>query len=659
MIKKKLQPTALALTCALIGAVGYKPAQAATTACTIGSSSGQLTFGAYDTGLSNRVLSADCATLDDSFDDEQSWANQAAFVSHVSRVSFDLQKAGKLTAVERVKLLAAAQASGVGSTLKVKLIGFNDFHGSVEASGSNPGVARFATKVAELKAANPLHAVVSAGDMIGASPLVSALFHDEPTIEAMNRIGIDFNAVGNHEFDEGKAEILRMQHGGNHPTDVFSGKGLPADLNTEGQFKGAQFGFLAANVQDTTTGQTVLPGVGIKDFLGHKVAFVGMTLESTPTIVSPAGVAGLSFKDEADTVNALIPQLKAQGIEAVVVLVHEGGAIVSGGANGCTGVSGAIVDIVKRLDPAVDLVVSGHTHQAYNCLLPNKANANVRVTSAGQYGRMVTDIDLLLDTRTHDVRSVVANNISIPNSSAVAESEPLKAVVEHYKAEALVPASRVIGRITATLSRETTAAGESSLGDVIADAQLDATDDPGFGDAVVALMNAGGIRADMPYSAPGKSNGQVTYGEAFTVQPFGNAMVTMTLSGADLKLALEQQFTGCTQGYPADAPAAGQPFARILQVSSSLRYAYSASAPACNKVDAASLRINGVVVDPAASYRITVNSFLADGGDQFYALRNGTNRLGGAVDTDAFEAYLSANPAGVAPGARNRITLLP
>ena len=364
-------------------------------------------------------------------------------------------------------------------------------------------------------------------------------------------------------------------------------------------------------------------------------------------------------RDFFANLTAELAKLKAQGIEAVVVLVHEGGTIVSGGANGCTGVSGAIVDIAKRLDPAVDLVVSGHTHQAYNCLLPNKASVPVRVTSAGQYGRMVSDIDLVLDTRTHDVRSVAANNISIPNNSTVAESESLKAVVTHYQAEAQAPATRVIGRITATLSRDATAAGESSLGDVIADAQLDATDDVGFGEAVVALMNPGGIRADLPYSAPGKIDGQVTYGEAFTVQPFGNSLVTMTLTGADLKLALEQQFTGCTQGYPVDGPVAGQPFNRMLQVSGTLSYAFSASAPACNKIGAASLKIKGVTVNPAASYRITVNSFLADGGDQFYALRNGTQRLGGAVDTDAFEAYLRANPTGVAPGPRNRYTQLP
>lgn len=651
------------LACAVFVLLGHgfiasAAAQAATTACQVGSAAGPITFGSFDTGVPNRVVSSDCATLDDAFRDEQPWGSQAAFITHVSQAAFGLQKAGKLSAAERVKLLAAATASKVGATLTVKLIGFNDFHGSIEAGGSNPGIARLATRIAELKAANPLHAVVSAGDMIGASPLVSALFHDEPTIEAMNRIGIDFNAVGNHEFDEGRDELLRMQHGGNHPTDAFSGKGMQQDLHQSGHFAGARFGFLAANVLDTQSGETVLPGVGIKDFLGNKVAFIGMTLEGTPTIVSPSGVAGLQFKDEADTVNALIPQLKAKGIQSIVVLIHEGGA-AAGGANACEGVSGAIVDIVRRLDAAVDLVISGHTHSAYNCLLPNSAGHPVRVTSAGQYGRLVSDIDLTLDTRTKDTLSVVANNIAIPNSGAVAEDARLTSLVEHYKAEAAVPAGRIIGRITATLSRSANPAGESSLGDVIADAQLDATDDEGFGNAVVAFMNPGGIRADLPFSAPGKSDGQVTYGEAFTVQPFGNAMVTLSLSGAHLKALLEQQFTGCTAGYPAGAPAAGQPFNRILQVSRGFSYRWSASGPACGKVDAASIQLNGATVDPAASYRVTVNSFLADGGDQFYVLRQGTGRLGGAVDTDAFEAYLRANPAGVAPGPMNRITLTP
>lgn len=620
---------------------------AAVQACTVGASAGTLTFDTYATGVDNRVLGTDCKTLDDAFDDEAAWGSQAAFLSHVSNVSFELLKARKISSAERVRLLSAAKASGVGTTLKVKLIAFNDFHGYIKAgegSSSNPGVARFSTRIQALKAANPLHAVVSAGDMIGASPLTSALFKDEPTIEAMNRIGIDFNAVGNHEFDEGKDELLRMQHGGNHPTDIYSGLGLPVDKRVDGEFAGARFKFLAANVTDTTSGQTVLPPYGVKDFLGNKVAFVGMTLEGTPTIVSPSGVAGLQFGDEANTVNALVPHLKAQGIESIVVLIHEGGA-ATGGINGCTGISGAIVDIVNRLDPAVDLVVSGHTHAAYNCLIPNSAGKNVRVTSGGQYARNLTDIDVLIDTRTKDVLSVAANNLVTGTGSATAEDPALVDLVAHYDSLAATPKARVIGKITAAISRNTNAAGESALGDVIADAQLDATDDIGMGEAVVAFMNPGGIRADLPFNAP---NGNVTYGDAFTVQPFGNSLVTLTLSGAQIKTLLETQFANCL----------GQTsFDRILQVSKGLTYNWSAGAACGNKVS--SIALNGVAIDPAASYRVTVNSFLADGGDAFAVLKDGTARLGGAVDTDAFEAYLQANPAGVAPGAQNRITRLP
>ncbi|WP_286742117.1 bifunctional metallophosphatase/5'-nucleotidase [Aquabacterium sp. UBA2148] len=620
---------------------------AAAQACTVGSSAGTLTFDTYATGVDNRVLGTDCKTLDDAFDDESAWGSQAAFLSHVSNVSFELLKNRKISSAERVRLLSAAKASGVGTTLKVKLIAFNDFHGYIKAgegSSSNPGVARFSTRIKALKAANPLHAVISAGDMIGASPLTSALFKDEPTIEAMNRIGIDFNAVGNHEFDEGKDELLRMQHGGNHPTDIYSGLGLPVDKRVDGEFAGARFKFLAANVTDTASNQTVLPAYGVKDFLGNKVAFIGMTLEGTPTIVSPSGVAGLQFGDEANTVNALVPSLKAQGIASIVVLIHEGGA-ATGGINGCAGISGAIVDIVNRLDPAVDLVVSGHTHAAYNCLIPNSAGKNVRVTSGGQYARNLTDIDVVIDTRTKDVLSVTANNLVTGTGTATAEDPALTDLVAHYDSLAATPKSRVIGKITAAISRTANAAGESALGDVIADAQLDATNDVGMGEAVVTFMNPGGIRADLPFNAP---NGDVTYGDAFTVQPFGNSLVTLTLSGAQIKTLLETQFANCL----------GQTtFDRILQVSKGFSYTWSAGAACGSKVS--NMALNGVAIDPVASYRVTVNSFLADGGDAFAVLKDGTNRLGGAVDTDAFEAYLQANPSGVAPGAQNRITRLP
>jgi 5'-nucleotidase len=632
----------ITLALALAAGIGASLPAAAQPSCMPGTAAGSVSFGAYDTGVPNHCL-ADGTRLDDRFADEGPWGDEQAFFRHVSEVSSGLVRGRQLSGVEHARLILAARRSEVGRQLKVKLIAFNDFHGNIKAfegSSSNPGVARLATRIKALKAANPMHAVVSAGDMIGASPLTSALFKDEPTIEAMNRIGIDFNAVGNHEFDEGKAELLRMQHGHNHPTDPYSGLGLPQDLR-EGHFAGAKFAFLAANVIDTQSGKTLLPAYGVKDFLGNKVAFVGMTLEATPTIVSPSGVAGLQFADEADTVNALVPHLHDKGIRSLVVLVHEGG-FAGSDINGCSGVSGPIVDIVARLDAAVDLVVTGHTHQAYNCLLPKRDGTLVRVTSAGQYGRNLSDIDLTIDTRSRDVAAVTATNLAT-GTTTTAEDPALTELVAHYDGLSIGPKSRIIGRVTAPISRTANAAGESALGDVIADAQLDATDDAGTGQAVVAFMNPGGIRADLPFNAPA---GDVTYGDAFTVQPFGNSLVTMTLTGAQIRTLLETQFPGCN----------GQTTRRILQVSTGFAYQYTEGA-ACNG-RVGNIVVNGAMVEPTTAYRVTVNIFLADGGDGFTVLTAGTQRLGGAVDVDAFEAYLKARPLGVGPGPQNRIVKL-
>ena len=536
----------------------------------------------------------------------------------------------------------AAQPPGVPTgTVDVQLLSINDFHGNLEPPAGSSGrigtinaggVEYLATHIRALEATNPNTVVVSAGDLIGASPLQSALFHDEPSIEAMNLIGLDFNAVGNHEFDEGAAELLRMQNGGCHPVDGC--------LDGDG-FAGADFNFLAANVVRSDNGKTLFPAYKIRSFAGAKVAFIGIVLEGTPTIVTPSGVAGLTFLDEADTVNALVPELKAKGVESIVVLIHEGGA-QTGLYNDCVGISGAIVDIVNRMDDAVDVVLSGHTHNAYNCVIDGKL-----VTSGSSFGRLVTDVDLTINRATGDVVSASANNVIVTRDVAKAADET--ALIAKYNVIAAPLANRIIGSITTNITRTNNAAGESALGDVIADGQLDATNDPGFGDAVVAFMNPGGIRADLTYpsSAAGEGDGNVTYGEMFTVQPFGNSMVTLTLTGAQIERVLEEQFPGCTLAT-----------ARILQVSTGFTYAWNAAGPVCDKVDPTTIAINGVAVNPAASYRVTVNSFLADGGDSFPTLKLGTDRLGGAVDTDAFEAYFVANSP-VAPGPQNRITLVP
>lgn len=529
-------------------------------------------------------------------------------------------------------------------TVNVQILALNDFHGNLlPPSGSSGrvgtinagGVEYLATHVNNLRALNPNTVVVSAGDMVGASPLLSALFHDEPTIEAFNLIGLDFNAVGNHEFDEGWDELVRLQEGGCHPVDGC--------LDGDG-FEGAEFQFLAANVTRKDNGKTIFPAYKMRAFAGAKIAFIGMTLEGTPSIVTPSGIAALDFHDEADTVNALIPELKKKGIETIVVLIHEGGAPATFDYNGCIGVSGPIVDIVNRFDDEVDVVISGHTHQPYNCVIDGKL-----VTSAFSFGRLVTKIDLTIDRATGEVTSMSADNRIVTRD--VPKDNLLTELIAKYQAIAAPLENRVIGSITATITRTNNAAGESALGDVIADAQLYATTDPGNGGAVIAFMNPGGIRADFTYasSPAGEGDGFVTYGESFTVQPFGNNLVTLTLTGAQIDTLLEQQFVGCGQ------PVGGQ---KVLQVSNGFTYSWSLSAPACNKVDPASIMLNGVQINPTGSYRVTVNSFLADGGDNFSVLVQGTDRLGGAVDTDALEAYFVAFSP-VAPGPQNRITVLP
>ena len=562
---------------------------------------------------------------------------------------------------------------------KIKIVAFNDFHGQLESPGtfrqtpaspastnvSVGGVDWMAGYIAHLKRQNPNTVVVSAGDLIGATPLISALFHDEGTIEAMNRLGLDFNSVGNHEFDEGKTELKRMQSGGCHPTDPNTCRG--ADVGTPYPFEGARFTFLAANVMESATGNTIFPAYAIKKVGGIRVGFIGMTLKETPTVVTPSGVAGLLFMDEAATVNALIPKLHALGAEAIVVLIHQGGTVPTTQSistiNQCAGGlnDSPIKAIVNQLEGDVDLVVSGHTHQAYNCQIANRDGRLISVTSAHAQGKLLTDIEMTVNQTTGKVSAVTATNIVVDRSnSAITPNNTLTTIVNNYKAIATPIANRVIGAIHATITRTTNSAGESALGDVIADAQLLETEAAGFGEAVVAFMNPDGIRADLTYpsSAVDEGDGKVTYGEVFTVQPFGNSLVTLTLTGAQIHVLLEQQFTGCTMGYPVDAPVTGQPFNRILQVSKGFTYAWKERGTACNNVDPSSIKINGVQVDPAASYRVSVNSYIADGGDQFYVLAQGANRLGGALDIDAFEDYFSANPL-VTPGLQNRITLSP
>jgi 5'-nucleotidase len=560
--------------------------------------------------------------------------------------------------------LYAAPDSAVASdgkpAIAVKIIAINDFHGNLRppdnfmlsgARVSAGGAAHLAGHVREMRAANPDSVLVSAGDLIGASPLVSANFQDEPTVEAMNLLGLDFNAVGNHEFDEGRDELLRMQRGGCHPELERAGRSCrerelsPMIRSKVGRtFKGADFRFLAANVFDRKNGRTLFPAYGIKQFHGRKIGFIGLTLKTTPNLVKPGGVKDLEFRDEAETVNALVPVLRSQGIEAIVVLIHEGG-YPGGGPDGCSGISGPILDIVRRLDPEVDLVVSGHTHETYACRLPNAAGEPLLVTSAHDYGRQVSDIDLVLDAKTGEVISTAARNRVV---SRGVQPEPLLArLVEDYGRLSRPIEERIIGRITATFSRTPNDAGESALGDLIADAQLEATRSRKYGAAAIAFMNSGGMRADFSYTPEKK--GWVSYREAFDVQPFGGTLVTMTLTGAQIEQLLEQQFPGCPNGQLAN---------RILQVSAGFEYTWHAAGKACDKVDPASIRLGGKPVAAGKTYRIATNNFLAEGGDGFTLFTGGAKRMAAIPELSALERYLGRHSP-LTPGTPRRITRLP
>lgn len=518
--------------------------------------------------------------------------------------------------------------------VQLRILAINDFHGHIATSSDSfGGVGRadyLAANIAAARAEAEHSVFVSAGDLIGASPLVSALFHDEPTIEAMNLIGLDINGVGNHEFDDGLDELVRMQQGGPHAVD--------GDLDGD-PFAGASFDFLAANVTDDRTGSTVFPPYAVREYQGIPVAFIGMTLEATPRIVAQSSVAGLTFHDEAQTVNAIVPGLRADGIEAIVVLLHEGG-FSEGGQDDCGGgLTGPIAEVAARLDGAVDLVIAGHTNDEFACQVAGKW-----VTMADTRGRLFTVIDTTLDHATGEL--VVQSITNRPNAQHGVTPDPeVTALIDRYETLAAPRANAVVGSVTADITRQKNEAGESALGNLISDIQLAATGSPDTGGAVVALMNPGGIRDDILFAPSGpEAGGQLTFGEAFAVHPFGNSLVTMSLTGAQIDALLESQFPGAE-------PDTG----RVLQVSRGFSYTWDASRPAGSRVDDPTIAIDGVTLNPDATYRVAVNSFLAGGGDGFDILTRGTQRVGGPLDLDAMVAYF-ANAGPVSPVPQDRIT---
>ena len=568
-----------------------------------------------------------------------------------------------------VAVPTAAQAADAKrhKLANLQLLAINDVHGNLEPPAGSSGTVNeidpatgkvvatpaggleyLATALRQARIPADDSITVAAGDIVGASPLTSALFHDEPTIEAMDKLGLDVTAVGNHEFDEGAKELLRLQNGGCHPVDGCYEQGRT--------FKGANFNYLAANVTDEKSGKPILAPYWVTKSQGVKVGFIGATLEGTPNIVTAEGVKGLKFGDEVETINKYAAELKKQGVNSIVALIHEGGLPASStynydcGASG-QGISGPIVDIAKQLDPAIGAIVTGHTHNAYACTIPDPQGVPRSVTSAASFGRLYTEIDLQLDKATGSIvrPTVTAQNHIVRRT--LPKAADLTALIAHYSALAAPIASRPLGFIPSDVNGRGSSALEKPLGDVIADAQLAGLAPADKGGAQIAFMNPGGIRADLVYKATGgEGDGVVTYGEAFTVQPFTNMMQVKTLTGAQVVQLLQQQLSGLNEAAP-----------KILQSSRGLTYTLDMRRAGADRVLVDTVKLNGAPIDPAASYRVAANEFLAGGGDGFPAFAAGTDKLVGASDLDLFAAYLGANSSAAAPlavPAQDRITVI-
>jgi 5'-nucleotidase len=522
----------------------------------------------------------------------------------------------------------------------IQLVALNDFHGNLEASkytwdsaaGGGErviqagGIDTLGAALQAWRKQDPELLLVGAGDLVGASPAISSMWADEPTIGAMNLLGLRATSVGNHEFDQGRLELLRQQMGG--CTSPRADKAC----KFEGTYQGAQFQYLAANVIDMKTRKPVLPAYKIETAHGVKVGFIGTVLRETAESALASGIAGLEFVDEADAINRQLPELRKQGVGVFVVLIHQGGRTTDKfDQQDCSNLKGPIVDVVKRLDPAIRLVISGHSHQGYLCKVDGRL-----VTQSDMGGHVMGRIKLTVDTHSNTVRDVSATQeVMVPGTW------PADPALQAYLQQARERSTAALARPLATLAvasvkRAKDHANESALGDLVADSML-AAGRP-FG-AQIALQNPGGIRQDLE-TVEGK---RVTLGNAMAVLPFGNTIIAMNLRGAQIVELLEEQWIG-----ERDQKRG------LLQVSEGFSYAFDPSRPEGSKVLADSVKLNGVRLDMETSYRVVTNNFLAEGGDGFPSFKKGSNRAPTNIrDIDALTGYLvkreqDQKPAGAA-----------
>jgi 5'-nucleotidase len=556
-----------------------------------------------------------------------------------------------LKKIGRVLVALAIMPAGVerqgaaqqARTVTVQLLAINDFHGNIEPpTGSDGlvnrtpagGVEYLATHLRIAARNNPNSILVGAGDLMGASPLISGLLHDGPTIEAMNAMNMSVTSIGNHELDHGPAELFRR---------IAGGCLRQKDCSEGEKSEAARFQYLAANVVRTDgSGGMLLPSTAVRTVGGMKIGFIGETLEDTPHLVPPESVQGLRFLEESAVANAAAAQLELHGVHAIVLLIHQGGQQQTGDGqpdpNGCANFDGPIKTVAGKLSPSIKVVISGHSHRFYNCEISGHT-----VTSAGSFGRLFTRVNLSIDRERGTILSVSAKNEVVTRD--VAKDLALTAIIDKYRPGAVRISSQPVGSITGEISNAANSAGESALGDVITDAQLASVSAPEAGGAVVAFTNSSGIRAGMVGIAGPNGGREVSYGDLYATQPFGNRIEVRSMTGDMIRRLLEQQFQ-----------FGANPNLRV-QVSEGFTYRYRLNAPAGQRVMAESVALHGHPIAATDLVRVAATDFLFSGGGGLTVLGEGTNPTVGPVDVDALVDYVRTHSP-VAPGPQNRIVRL-
>ncbi|MFD7321726.1 bifunctional metallophosphatase/5'-nucleotidase [Streptomyces sp. NPDC059875] len=579
----------------------------------------------------------------------------------------------------------AASATLVGGALSVtpaaaddpidvQLLSITDFHGYLQpptpgqggripAGGGTSvtvgGAAYLATHLTRLRSGHPNSVFFSTGDNFSGWPFEVDAHQDEPTIEVLNKLGLRFSAVGNHELDVSPEFLVNHMEDGR----CFGTVGVDSCFtdSTGRRFHGADFDFLSGNIVSKRTGRTVVDPYRIEWFRGADgkrvpVGFISTTVEATVT-GSTSYQPGLRALDQAQTIDRYAKELRRRGVEAIVLNVHEGGSPKSAATSGydvCDSAYGPVIELAKKVTPEIDAVVTGDWHSRFNCMVPDPAGKPRPVVEAGNHGALISEINLSLDPKTGEVLRDRTRSVNHAVTRDVAPDREVQKIVDHWAARGAERFAQPLATQTGSFTRTPNAAGESTAADLYADVQYwnaNRTPDGRADLALIAAQPAQGstaVRGDLPYakgSHPADADGRILYGESWNVYGYGNPVLTVSVKGRQLDAILEQQWQKQPNGTVKSAP---------LAVSRNVSYRYDPARPVGDRVSPRDVLINGRPLDPERTYRVAALAYTVIGADGYSAFAGYTAPVRDGADHESFVDYLRAHKK-ISPAPLNRV----